>query len=168
MPYATWNDLIAQFDARDICGYASDTGVPIDPATGPTNTRVINALTTASAKVDALCERGQRYTRVQLAALVDPSNLDIQQGQLLRYIVCTLAMAQLVSTRVAGAKIAEVVYGYQDVQEILADLRGGAQTFDIPAALEAQVPVNTEPDPEFDVTRPSVWNPMFGRFTFPT
>lgn len=159
-PFATYTDLKARFDVRVISKYASDTSVPVPILALPTNARIVAALQDASGLIMAACVKGKRYPVSVLSTLAD----NAQDGALLRQMTSVLAMAQLVGNRVGGVDaIDELVHGYKQALENLEDLRGGGLVFNLSGTLDATLPEGTGPD-SFDPNRPTVWNPMFGRF----
>lgn len=163
MPYATFNDLKARYDVRVIAKYASDDSTPVSIPALPTHPRIKAVLQDASGRVRSAWVKGNRYP----SALLDTLAADVDKGALLRQIVCALAMAALLSGRVAGVdEIEDMVFGYKDAMQALEELRGGALIFDTPGAITASLPAVSAGPPSDALNRPTNWNAMFGDFEF--
>lgn len=132
MPYAVPTDLATFFDVTVIADLASDDGTPSADYT--TDANVLAALSAASGQVNAAVMVGNIYVAADLAALVG------DDLQLLKEIVCQLAMAKLIRRR--PEKYGSEAYQkyVEDAESYLDRLRKGERLFNLPAQEAAGLP----------------------------
>lgn len=85
------DDLIARYDARDVCDLASDTGSPVLLADLSANAKVAAARDDALGDVESALVAGQRYTVAQLEGLTGTALAHFKRlvcGRTMYYLLC--------------------------------------------------------------------------------
>jgi hypothetical protein len=136
VPYATPSDLTTYFDASVIADLARDDGQPApDLSNTTTEPAIINSLSAASGQINAAVLVAAIYS------VTDLGNLTGDDKQLLTEICCTLAMAKLIRRR--PEKYGSEAYQafVKDSEEYLDRLRKGERLFNLPAPIDAGLPI---------------------------
>ena len=89
--YANGTDFLARYDARLIGDLVRDDGTQENPATLPTNTNLLTALSDAYGDIVAAAVVGDRYTVAQL----DPANLSPAALSYLIRLNCDIALIMI-------------------------------------------------------------------------
>lgn len=124
MAYATGEDLIARYDARDIGGLVSDDNNQVSPIDLPDDPYVAQSLEDASGDVESALLVGNRYSTTELAGLTGNSLATLKR------IVCDIAMSYLLGRR-AGQDPARLEGQAKLAYAHLERLRKGENVFNL-------------------------------------
>jgi hypothetical protein len=135
--YLTPAELLERYDARLVCQYVSDTGVPDDSTQILTDPNLLAILADASAMVESAALVGGRYRPGDLQALTATNNGTLRYigGGLVKRLVANLAMGLLRQRR--GMRDDQPFPPYEDALRQLELLRKGETIFPFLEAEEA-------------------------------
>lgn len=132
MAYATTEDLRARYGEQTLRDLASDTGHPVVDLAS--NLRLKTALSAASGRLRAAVKVGQIYSDDDLTALIG------DDLELLKDLVCELAMLRLMAARPEKFPSESIQAQKKELEEYLDMLRKGQRLFGgVDAAAEAGV-----------------------------
>jgi hypothetical protein len=148
--FASGTDLVNYRDWRHVADLLNDDDTRVgSSAAVQSHALVLLALKTASAQIEVACYRGGRYTRDDLAALVDTvTAVDPTTGtlttaytvsrELLRKLTCDLAFWFLVTRRKPDAS-PRVISGVAEAMNMLEMLKLGEEVFPFQEVVDASV-----------------------------
>ena len=151
--YLQPQEIATYYDVRRVCGLVSDTGIKIDPtdlqdSTSSGFVAIQNLIRAVSARIDARCQQGKRYARLDLETLAytarttDPADPNYE-GNLKRFAILNqlcadLFFGDLVARRgYAAEQFKLMAPRYIEAQEQLEQLFNGEAIFDLDANISA-------------------------------
>lgn len=127
----------------------------------------LNAITTAASMLDSHCQRGKRYTRENLEAVIaewlaeQTSTAKAKRAALIRQIVADLSFGVLMSRRgFTAQQMREMAPRYEEALVVLEKLAAGEMVFDLEDNVNAGAPSSVQIG--LNRYRPSLDNRMFG------
>jgi hypothetical protein len=171
--YITPAGLLNYYDKRRVLQIASDEGAvaveaDLSNTASAAYVRIINGIRAACGDIDSHCQRGKRYTRATLEAIVTeadaaPSDETKQKrAGPIRQMAADLTFGHMMARRGYSAQtMKNLAPRYEDALVSLERLANGEQVFDLDANIDAGKPSRTQIGKN-NLYRPSVDNPIFG------
>ena len=174
--YIEPTDLLTFYDRNRVLELCKDdtdgTGTPATAAqlqsVGSAPYVIANsAITVAASTLDSHCQRGKRYTRLDLEAIIaawldDEADVALaKRAALIRQLVADLAFGYLMSRRgFTGSQMKEMAPRYEEALMTLEAIAAGNMVFDIDANVNAGAPSSVRIG--VNVYRPSLHTRLFG------
>lgn len=140
-------ELLYYYDKRRLYELASDTNNPLDDSSFLSSPAVLALLNAVAAKIDARCQQGKRYARLDLETIASDARANpsdaakAKRFAILNQLAADLFFGDLMARRGYGAdQMKQLAPRYEDALLLLEQLFQGAAIFDLDPTINAGVP----------------------------